>query len=162
MNTQRDNKISRRQFLIGVWVVSLVGLFSQAGIALLDFFKPRVKPGEFGGQVVAGQVAEFQPGTVSHVREGRFYISRLDDGGMLALWQRCTHLGCTVPWREDEELFHCPCHSSIYTRTGEVVSGPAPRPLDIFPIEILDEEVVVNTGDPIAREGYDPSQATYA
>ena len=102
MNNQGNKKTSRRQFLIGIWAVSLVGLVGQAGIALLDFFKPRVKPGGFGSKVQAGQEAEFPPGSVSHVREGRFYISRLDDGGMIALWQRCTHLGCTVPWREDE------------------------------------------------------------
>jgi cytochrome b6-f complex iron-sulfur subunit len=162
MDAKGENRISRRQFLVGFWIVSLVGLFGQAGAALLDFFKPRVEPGGFGGEVEAGQVDEFLPGTVSHVREGRFYISRLDDGGMIALWQRCTHLGCTVPWREDEGVFHCPCHSSIYTRTGEVVSGPAPRPLDIFPIQISDGEIVVDTGHPVKREGYDPSQARYA
>lgn len=162
MKKQRDNKVSRRQFLVGAWAASLVGLFAQAGVALLDFFKPRVKPGDFGSKVQAGKVAEFQPGTVNHVREGRFYISRLEDGGMLALWHRCTHLGCTVPWRDEEGQFHCPCHSSIFTVQGEVVSGPAPRPLDIFPIEIINEEIVVDTGKPIQRARFDPSQVTYA
>lgn len=162
MKSQGNNKVSRRQFLISAWAVSLVGLVGQAGAALLNFITPRVVPGAFGSKIVAGQAAEFQSGTVSHVREGRFYISSLEDGGMIALWQRCTHLGCTVPWREDEGQFHCPCHSSIYTRTGEVVSGPAPRPLDIFPIEISDGEVVVDTGNPIQREQYDSSQATYS
>lgn len=161
MKNQGDNKVSRRQFLVGAWAVSLVGLFGQASAALLDFLKPRLKPGDFGSKVAAGQVAEFQPGTVSHVREGRFYISRLEDGGMIAVWHRCTHLGCTVPWRDDEEQFHCPCHSSIFTPQGEVISGPAPRPLDIFPIEIVNEEVVVDTGKPIQRDRFDPSQATY-
>lgn len=161
MKNQGNNKVSRRQFIVGVWAVSLLGLVGQAGAALLDFFKPRIEPGAFGTKIAAGQAAEFQPGTVSHVRKGRFYISRLEDGAMIALWQRCTHLGCTVPWNEDEGQFHCPCHSSIYTRTGEVVSGPAPRPLDIFTIEITDGEVLVDTGHPIQRDQYDPSQATY-
>ena len=124
----QSQRLPRRNFLGWAFGVALVGLFGQAGTALLQFFKPRVEPGAFGGKVVAGQVGEFQPDTVSHVPKGRFYISRLEDGGMLALSQRCTHLGCTVPWREDERQFHCPCHSSIYTPTGVVVSGPAPRP----------------------------------
>jgi cytochrome b6-f complex iron-sulfur subunit len=81
---------------------------------------------------------------------------------MLALWQRCTHLGCSVPWREDEGQFHCPCHSSLYNRVGEVLGGPAPRPLDIFPIEIVDGQLSVDTGKPISRDKYDPSQATHA
>jgi cytochrome b6-f complex iron-sulfur subunit len=152
--------VSRRTFLGWALGVSLLGLLGQAGTALFQFFKPRVEPGTFGGRVVAGQVGEFQPGTVSHVSKGRFYISSLEDGGLLALWQRCTHLGCTVPWREDEGQFHCPCHSSLFTRTGEVVGGPAPRPLDRFAIEIEDGQVVVDTGNPITRDSYDPSQAT--
>jgi len=127
---------------------------------LLQFFKPRIEPGAFGGKVTAGQVDEFKSGTVSHVPKGRFYISRLEDGGMLALWQRCTHLGCTVPWREDEHQFHCPCHSSLFNTKGEVIGGPAPQPLELFPIEIVDGKVVVDTGTPIAREKFDPSQET--
>ncbi len=131
-------------------------------MALLQFFRPRIEPGSFGSKVVAGQVAEFPPNTVSHIQKGRFYISTLEDGGMLALWHRCTHLGCTVPWRDDEGLFNCPCHSSIFNTEGEVLSGPAPRPLDLFPIEIVGNQVVVDTGDPIQRDSFDPSQATYA
>lgn len=159
-NANAQIKVTRRKFLGWAVGASLVGLFGQAGAALLQFFQPRIEPGSFGSKVVAGTVNEFKPGTVSHVAKGRFYISRLDDGGMLALWHRCTHLGCTVPWREDEGQFHCPCHSSLFNTKGEVTSGPAPRPMDLFPIEIVDGQVVVDTRNPIARETYDPSQAT--
>lgn len=151
----------RRNFLGLAWIVSMVVLFGQAGTALLRFFKPRIEPGAFGSKVVAGQVDEFEPGTVSHIQKGRFYISRLEDGGFLAIWQRCTHLGCTVPWREGEAGFHCPCHSSIFDSTGEVVSGPAPRPMDLFAIEIVAGQLVVDTGAAIERDKYDPSQVTY-
>lgn len=161
-NNQNDTKkISRRQFLGMAWGLSLVGLFGQAGVSLWKYLKPRIEPGTFGSEIVAGEVDEFQPGTVSHVQAGRFYISRLEDGGILALWHRCTHLGCTVPWREDEGQFHCPCHSSIFTAKGEVVSGPAPRPLDLFPVEIRDGELSVDTGDPIRRDKFDSDQVTY-
>lgn len=155
----RQRALTRRSFLGAAWGVSLLGLLGQAGLALAQFFKPRIETGAFGTRIVAGQVDEFQPGTVSHVQAGRFYISRLEDGGILALWHRCTHLGCTVPWRDDEGQFHCPCHSSIFSTVGEVISGPAPRPLDIFPVEIQDGQVVVDTGKPIQRDRYDPSQA---
>ena len=152
---------SRRDFLNVAWVASLVGLFGQTGVALFNFFRPRIESGAFGARVNAGQVDEFQPGTVSHVQKGRAYISRLEDGGFLALWHRCTHLGCTVPWREEEGIFHCPCHSSIFTPTGEVVSGPAPRPMDIFPIEVDQGTIFVDTSNPIHREKFNPSQVTY-
>lgn len=157
---KEDNRIDRRGFLWIVWGGALFGLFGQAAVALLKFFKPRIEPGTFGSKVIAGQVDEFQPGTVNHVQKGRFYISRLEDGSFISLWHRCTHLGCTVPWREAERRFNCPCHSSIFNTVGEVVSGPAPRPLDIFPIEIQDGQLVVDTGHPIQRDKYVPSQAT--
>lgn len=160
MKTASRAQFSRRDFLGFAWAISLVGLFGQAGSALLKFISPRLATGAFGGQVIAGQVEEFQPGTVSHVQAGRFYLARLEDGGMLALWHRCTHLGCTVPWREEEGVFHCPCHSSIFNPQGEVLSGPAPRPLDLFPIEIVDGQVAVDTSRPVTRDRYDPSQAT--
>jgi len=159
-NQKTKKGLNRREFLGMAWAVSLFGLFGQTGVALFNFLRPRIKPGSFGTKVAAGRVEEFEPGTVSHVRKGRFYISRLEDGSMLALWHRCTHLGCTVPWREEEGRFHCPCHSSIFTPVGEVVSGPAPRPMDIFPIEVVDDEVVVDTGNPIQRDSFDPSQLT--
>jgi cytochrome b6-f complex iron-sulfur subunit len=116
--------------------------------------------GAFGSKIVAGKAQEFKKGTVSHIQEGHFFISRLEDGSVLALWQRCTHLGCTVPWRQDEKQFHCPCHSSLFNNKGEVIGGPAPRPMDIFPIQIVDGNLVVDTGNPIARDSFDPSQTT--
>jgi len=157
-----DKALSRRQFLGAGLAASLVALLGQAGVALFDFFKPRIQPGSFGSVVNAGQVDEFEPGSVSHIMGGRCYITRLEDGGFLALWQRCTHLGCTIPWQDAEEEFNCPCHSSIFNPVGEVLSGPAPRPMDLFPIEIIDNEILVNTGEPIQREDFDPSQVIYA
>jgi len=152
--------VTRRQFLGLAWAASLAGLFLQAGWALLRFFQPRPSSGAFGGRVNAGDSAEFKVGTVRHILSGRFYISHLEGAGLLALYQRCTHLGCTVPWRQDEGIFHCPCHSSIFNTAGEVIGGPAPRPLDLFSIELTDGQVVVDTSHPIERSRFDASQAT--
>ena len=159
LNLQTTNKrMTRREFLSWVWGVSLVALVGQAAVALIRFFQPRVTPGSFGGVVVAGDPQEFKPGTVSHVPSGRLYISRLDDGGVLALSQRCTHLGCTVPWRDDEGQFHCPCHSSLFNTKGEVVGGPAPRPLDLYPVSVKDGKLVVDTSHTVQRQTFEASQ----
>ncbi|HVO41758.1 MAG TPA: Rieske 2Fe-2S domain-containing protein [Aggregatilineales bacterium] len=152
--------LTRRHFIGVAWAASLVALFGQAGLAFVQYIKPRASTTGFGAKITAGKAKEFKLGTVSYVQSGHFFISRLPDGGMLAIWQRCTHLGCAVPWNKDEKQFHCPCHSSLYNMKGEVIGGPAPRPLDLFPIQIVDGNVVVDTGSPISRDKYDPSQAT--
>jgi len=157
LSTTKRN-LTRREFLSWVWGVSVVALVGQATVALIRFFQPRVTPGSFGGEVVAGDPQEFEPGTVSHVPSGHLYISRLDDGGVLALSQRCTHLGCTVPWRDDEGQFHCPCHSSLFDRTGQVIGGPAPRPMDMYAVSVKDGKLVVDTSHTIQRQKFDASQ----
>jgi cytochrome b6-f complex iron-sulfur subunit len=162
MNRNKRGQVNRSDFLILAWGAFLIGLIGQAGWAMFSFLKPRIEAGTFGSKVVAGQVDEFLPGTVSHVQKGRFYVSRLEDGGFLALWQRCTHLGCTVPWSEATNHFNCPCHSSLFTPAGEIISGPAPRPMDLFPIEIVDDIIVVDTNNPIRRNEFNPDQVTYA
>ena len=64
----------------------------------------------------------------------------------MALYQRCVHLGCRVPWCVPSTRFECPCHKSRYNRWGEYQSGPAPRGLDRFPVRIVKGQVVVDTG----------------
>ncbi|NNC42219.1 MAG: Rieske 2Fe-2S domain-containing protein, partial [Acidimicrobiia bacterium] len=48
-------------------------------------------------------------------------------GGFTALWQKCVHLGCRVPWCASSQGFECPCHGSKYNAHGEYFAGPAPR-----------------------------------
>ena len=64
----------------------------------------------------------------------------------IALYQRCVHLGCTVPFRHDCQSFKCPCHGSHYHLTGEFLDGPAPRSLDRFAFSFNGGDVVVDTG----------------
>lgn len=163
----RDNgksdepKTNRRQFLGIAWAASLLALGGEALAMLFRFVQP-VNAGGFGGVVQAGRVEEFTPGSVSLIKAGRFFLYRLEDGSFLALWQRCTHLGCSVPWVEGEKQFHCPCHGSLYDKKGIILGGPAPRPLDLFPVTIKNGEVFVDTGKPIHRASFEPSQTTKA
>ncbi len=154
------NTMSRRRFLGIAWGGSMALVFGQAAVALLKFIKP-VSAGGFGGEIYAGKVEEFAIDSINRILAGRFYVSRTEEG-ILALWQKCTHLGCAVPWVEEEGQFHCPCHGSLYNKVGEVIGGPAPRPLDIFPVSIKSGEVWVDTSQPTERKGFDPSQLTGA
>ncbi len=160
MNKSQDNnKLNRRQFFGLVWAASLFALIGQISKGLLEFITPILEEGAFGTKVRAGRVDEFEIDSVSYFRESRFYLVRLEEG-FIAMYRKCPHLGCVVPWIEEDGLFTCPCHSSIFTIRGEVIGGPAPRPMNIFPIEISNNEVFVDTGVVIARDAFDPSQVT--
>jgi len=158
---QKKSGVTRRQFLGMAWVGALVVLGGQVIASLVRYIQP-VSTSGFGGVVRAGKVDEFLPGSVSHIQAGRFYLYRMNDGSFLAMWQKCTHLGCSVPYNADTKQFECPCHGSVYNLTGIVTGGPAPRPLDVFPVSIKNGEVFVDTGNPKTRDGFDPSQTTKA
>jgi cytochrome b6-f complex iron-sulfur subunit len=144
---------TRRSFLWKIWL----GL---GGLALLeyiwlaaDFLRPRrsVTADDAGSIIVAGPVERFSPGSVTAFPAGKFYLARLEDGAFLALSRECTHLGCTVPWIDDEARFVCPCHSSAYDIKGEVLNPPAPRALDQFAVRIENRIVKVDVSRPLKR-----------
>jgi cytochrome b6-f complex iron-sulfur subunit len=67
--------------------------------------------------------------------------------GIVALYQKCPHLGCRVPQCVTSQWFECPCHGSQYNQVGEKKAGPAPRGMDHFPVSVAGNgDVVVNTG----------------
>jgi cytochrome b6-f complex iron-sulfur subunit len=78
--------------------------------------------------------------------KAQWWVKDSDGTYWLALYQRCVHLGCTVPFRDDCDSFKCPCHGSHYNVDGEYLDGPAPRSLDRFKMYFVDEDVVVDTG----------------
>lgn len=137
--------VERRAFLrnamwggIGLWTAgSLLGAGAM--------FWPTKVTG-FGAKVEAGNLSDFPPGSMTQVREGKFYLSRLENGNLMALYWKCVHLGCTVPWVARDGLFKCPCHGSWYEATGQNIAGPAPRPLDYMELEVVDGKVIVDTG----------------
>ena len=131
-------------------ILALVGQW-LAGFGV--FFWPK-KVGAFGGEINGGNVSDFQIGDVKLVQDAKAYVSRVPEG-IVALWWKCPHLGCTVPWKpEDPSMdslqskgrFNCPCHGSIYDRYGQIIRGPAPRPMDRFPVTIEGDKVRVETG----------------
>jgi cytochrome b6-f complex iron-sulfur subunit len=69
-----------------------------------------------------------------------------DGSYWIGLYQRCVHLGCTVPFRDDCVSFKCPCHGSHYNVSGEFLDGPAPRSLDRFALSFNGEDVMIDTG----------------
>ncbi len=79
-------------------------------------------------------------------QQSEFWVSDADGSQWIALYQRCVHLGCTVPFRDDCSSFKCPCHGSHYNVDGEFLDGPAPRSLDRFQVHFDSDNVIVETG----------------
>jgi cytochrome b6-f complex iron-sulfur subunit len=160
---EKKNKISRKDFFKKVWIAlgTLAGI-EFLGISFNFLFHPaKNKTDSASSLVVAGNVNEFSPGTVTMFSGHKFYLSRLKDGGFLALSLTCTHLGCSVGWDNSANHFICPCHSSTYTITGEVISPPAPRALDLLPVVIENGIVKVDLSSPVKRQKFEKSQETY-
>jgi len=141
--TTSEGEVSRREFMFYTWLASVALATAGMGGAALLYAYPRVKEGKFGGRFVMGPVAALANGSVTHNREGKFFLVRLGDE-FRALYQVCTHLGCLV--RQTEQGFACPCHGSRFAKDGTLVASPAPRDMDRLAVEIVDGTVVVDTG----------------
>ena len=179
--------VSRRQFLNRA-VLGVSGFSAGVlGIGVLGFLWPTGASG-FGGQINAGNLDDIL-GEIAETREP-FYVPNAKtwlrpypadalsaaeqvasyrpvlsgmEEGIVALYQRCVHLGCRVPWCQSSQWFECPCHGSKYNAVGEKKDGPAPRGLDRFVVQIdggnvvIDTSVVV-TGPPIGTDTTEQSQ----
>lgn len=157
------NPITRRNFLNLSLLAGGAVVLSEALFVSLRFLSPKKTDGEFGGVFNLGSYEQFPPGSVTPVEKGRFYVVRLEDGGFLAVYRRCTHLGCSVPYDQASQEFVCPCHGSAFSMEGDVKNAPAVRPLDIFSLSITEEgDLVVDTNSPIERNQVNPSQVVYA
>lgn len=162
--TRSGSGVSRRSFLNILWAILGVLGLGEVVAVVIGFFHPRKSAEEADGIswiMEAGTVEKFPVNSVTAFVRGRFYLARLEDGGFVALSRKCTHLGCTVPWSAKEMKFVCPCHASSYNIRGEVVSAPAPRPLDLHPVIIENNIVKVDTNRVIKRRSFRAEQVVY-
>jgi cytochrome b6-f complex iron-sulfur subunit len=160
--------VTRRQFF-NRGILAGLGIFAAGmGAAMLGFLWPS-SAGGFGAKIAVGSEddakADFDKKKPFYNAGARTYIvpypkddlskakqvydPRIVAGmekGYVALYQKCVHLGCRVPWCETSQWFECPCHGSKYNRVGEKKGGPAPRGLDRFPLEVSGGSITVDTG----------------
>ena len=138
-----DVDAERRELLRAGWRAGQLLLAGAAGWTTLDALRPLPDAG--GAALLdAGAVDGFADGTATFVRAGRLYVVNVG-GALLALSQKCAHLGCRVPFCEATRRFECPCHGSMYDLGGEWLAGPAPRGLDRFPVQVVDGRVLIDT-----------------
>jgi cytochrome b6-f complex iron-sulfur subunit len=159
-----SGQITRRDFFSMAWKgLGILAGLEVAGMVLAYFFSGKNKNGIPPRQLLdAGPVEAFAPDTVSAFMGGRFYLARQSDGGFIALSLRCTHLGCSVSWEEDKHRFICPCHSSAFDITGEVLNPPAARALNYYPVLIENGIVKVDIGTLKERNAFKKDQLVFA
>jgi len=158
---------SRRQFLKWAMGLGWLGVLAGFGTASLAFIWPNLRTG-FGARIPMGTADEILGEIEANqgrfeFPEGRSLVVRYDPAldpegdyadytngtGVMALYQRCVHLGCKVPWCAESQWWECPCHGSKYNRWGEWQEGPAPRGLDRFRVEEVDGQLVIDTSEVI-------------
>jgi len=157
-------EITRRNFFSLAWKgLGIIASLEVLGIISAYFFSGKNRDSSVPKQLLeAGPVDSFAPGSVNAFMGGRFYLARQPDGGFIAVSLRCTHLGCSVTWEEDKNRFICPCHSSAFDISGEVLNPPASRALDYYPVLIENGVVKVDIGTLKERNTFRKDQLVYA
>lgn len=134
-------KIKRRGFLDGLLGV---GFFSTAASVLYPVWRfviPPANPEPATDSIVAGKASEFKPNTGALMKFGSkpAILVRTAEGDFKAFTAVCTHLECTVQYKSETSQIWCACHNGLYDLTGNVVSGPPPRPLETFKVNLRGE-----------------------
>ena len=144
-----DRELNRRDFIkvttgiVGGLIGAVLGL--PAIGYLLD---PALKSGGKEAWIPIGKIADMQVGrpyqfSFTRVQVNGWERTSTSHGGfvlrrseaptdIIVLNSRCTHLGCTVNWKDETQAFVCPCHDAKFSREGIVLGGPPPRPLDRY------------------------------
>jgi nitrite reductase/ring-hydroxylating ferredoxin subunit len=138
---------TRREFLRNGWRVGGAMLAVAGGWTLWESLRPLAGNG-IGGKLKLSQPSAYQAETATYVPEGRLFIANTGTT-LLAVSQKCPHLGCQVPFCESSGRFECPCHGSVFDIGGEWIEGPAPTGMTQYPVALQDGVVVVDTSTTI-------------
>jgi cytochrome b6-f complex iron-sulfur subunit len=161
--------VTRRKFLNRSIIAFFGFALSMFGVQVIAFLWPTPKGG-FGSKILVGKISDIQQKISDgkgfyYVPEGRMWITAYPasalgkakavypqpvingmEAGVVALYQKCPHLGCRVPSCVTSQWFECPCHGSQYNQVGEKKGGPAPRGMDRFAMSVSSDQLTVDTG----------------
>ena len=148
---EERQETTRRDFLSRIGVAACATAAAGSAVVTLDYLKPKVlfePPTRFR----AGKALDYPEGIVRLNREQKAYVLGAP-GGVYAVSAVCTHLGCITRFLSDEKAIACPCHGSRFDLEGNVVHGPAPRPLPWLEVQmdpagnlVVDTAVVIPHG----------------
>ena len=147
--------MNRRAFLswgtLGVGALTSAVAVSMAAVG--RFLVPNVfyePPQSFK----IGNPADFPFGPPTFMADEKIFVFRDRDKGFAVASAVCTHLGCTVAHFSSDLKFHCPCHGSVFGADGNVLHGPAPRPLNWFEVTVARDGQLNIDKDKIVPSSY--------
>ncbi len=112
---------------------------------ILKYLVPPKLPDLGNDAVLAAKVSELKPNSAKTFRFGARpgLLVETAPGEYHAMSATCTHLGCTVQYRPDLHEIWCACHNGMYDLNGRNISGPPPRPLELFDVQVRGDDIFV-------------------
>ncbi|MGH9643690.1 MAG: ubiquinol-cytochrome c reductase iron-sulfur subunit [Terriglobales bacterium] len=144
-STRHSAPVPRRRFvelLLGGGFLATAAAFIYP---VLRYLVPPQTVDMGSDSVVAGRVGELKPngGKIFRFGSRPGLLIRTASGEYRAMSATCTHLSCTVQYRDDLREVWCACHNGKYNLEGRNISGPPPRPLEAFDVQVRGEEIFV-------------------
>ena len=138
--------MSRRNFLRFVLKGGILALGAATLYPLLRYLYPPERAESSVSSVAAAKVGELATNTAKIFRFGNRpgILVNTPYGDLRAFSAVCTHLNCTVQYDRDDSIIWCACHNGKYDLNGQVISGPPPRPLEAYHVNIRGDEVIVS------------------
>lgn len=138
--------MTRREFTKLLLAGGVIGWAGSVVYPIISYLRPPKVPEDNVQSVKAGSAAAFPVNTGQIVKFGRnpVILVREESGDFRALAATCTHLGCIVQYRGDLKQIWCACHNGIYDLKGRNVSGPPPKPLDEYVVNVVGDEIMVS------------------
>lgn len=145
MESNNMNNPGRRRFLDYLLGSSILATLAAIFYPIFKFMVPPEVVEAQQNSVVAGKSAEFAPNSGKIFKFGSKpgIIIRTEAGDLKAFSASCTHLDCIVEYDPRSKEIICACHNGIYDLTGRNVSGPPPRPLDEFAVNVKGDDIIV-------------------
>ncbi len=141
-----QTKITRREFLNYVLGGGILALLGSAGYPIVRYITPPKGVETQASSVVAAKVGELAPdaGKIFKFGDKPGILINSPTGELVAFNAVCTHLNCTVQYDSRAKSILCACHNGRFDLNGKVISGPPPRPLEKYDVNIRGEDVVVS------------------
>ena len=144
--THHDEQPTRRGFLNWFLGTSVGAMMLSVLYPVSRYVSPPDIPEAQTSRVVAAREGDLKPNSGKIFRFGSMpgLLVRTPEGEYKAFAATCTHLNCTVQYKDDTRQIWCACHNGIYDLAGHNVSGPPPRPLEEYVVNVAEGDIVVS------------------